>query len=136
MNYLSLNNGQTALPTILLIVGIIFEIAIGFALITYLLLTSGYGERLSAEALAASRAGLSDALIKLARDKNFTSVSSYTVDVGSRSAEVTVVNDGAGRVTITSTGSAITRQRRVQAIYIVNQTTGKIDLESTTEIPL
>ena len=49
-NNLIQDSGQAALPTILLIGGIITEIAIAGVLIAFILSNSGWGERLSAQA--------------------------------------------------------------------------------------
>lgn len=130
-------DGQAALPTVLLIGGVLFEIAVGLTFIVFLLLNSGLGERLAAEALGVARAGMADAFIKIARDKNFSSVG-YSVPIDNRNASVSVTISPVGsfeRKTIVSTGSAGARQRKLQAVLVVFSNTGKIDLESINEIP-
>lgn len=131
------NEAQAALPMVLLIGGVLFEIAIGLTFITFLLLNSGLGERLAAEALGAAQAGLADGFIKIARDKNFSSAG-FTVPVDNRSASVTVTRDVSNpafeRKTINSIGTAGARQKKLQAVLIVVSNTGKIDLESINEV--
>lgn len=130
--------GQAALPTVLLIGGVLFEVAVGLTFIVFLLLNSGLGERLAAEALGAAQAGLADGFIKIARDKNFSSVG-FTVPVDNWTASVTVTRDVSDpdfeRKTIVSTGAAGARQRKLQAVLVVVSKTGKIDLESINEVP-
>ncbi|PIP92213.1 hypothetical protein COW77_01145, partial [Candidatus Wolfebacteria bacterium CG18_big_fil_WC_8_21_14_2_50_39_7] len=61
----SLLNTKAAatLPVILLVGGLIVEIGITGAFIAYFLSQSGFGIKLSEEALAAARAGIEDAKI-------------------------------------------------------------------------
>ncbi|MBI2591294.1 MAG: four helix bundle protein [Candidatus Brennerbacteria bacterium] len=133
----SRNNGQAALPMVLIIGGVLFEIAVGLTFIVFLLLNSGLGERLSAEALGVAQAGLADAFIKIARDKNFSSAG-FTVPIDNRTATVTVVRDVSNlafeRKTVTSIGSAGARQKKLQAVLVIVSNSGKIDLESVNEI--
>lgn len=128
---------QAALPAVLLICGIITEIAIAGALVAFILSSSGWGERLSAQALAAAKAGQQDAFIKITVNKDFSS-GLYTLTVDSRTAEVTVIKDPTGYPTgtnkVTSIGKALSRQRKLEAILIVRRDTGKVDLESIREI--
>ncbi|PIY59498.1 hypothetical protein COY96_01505, partial [Candidatus Wolfebacteria bacterium CG_4_10_14_0_8_um_filter_37_11] len=81
------NKATAALPAMLFIGGIIVEIGIAGAFISYYLSQSGFGIKMSAEALAAAEAGVQDALIKIIRNKDFTS-SGYDLTVGNRSANV------------------------------------------------
>ncbi|OGG43358.1 hypothetical protein A3G50_02675 [Candidatus Jorgensenbacteria bacterium RIFCSPLOWO2_12_FULL_42_11] len=131
-------SGQAALPTILLIGGIIMEISIAGILIAFILGNSGWGERLSAQALAAAKAGTEDALLKIAVDKNFSVPGGYSFSVDNRVAEVIVIKDPAGYPSgvhqIISSGKALGRQRKLETILIVDGDTGKVDLKSTREI--
>lgn len=137
-------SGQAALPTILLVGGIIVEIAIAGILIAFILSNSGWGERLSAQALAAAKAGVEDALLKITVNKNFSAPSGgncncgYNFLVDNRVAEVTVIKDPVGYPSgvhrIISSGKALGRQRKLETILIVDGDTGKVDLKSTREI--
>ena len=62
---------MTALPTVLLIGGVIIEIAIAGVFIVYFLGQSSFGVKWSAEALAAGRTGVYDAVLKIIREKIF-----------------------------------------------------------------
>src|SRR3989338_5112355 len=129
--------GIPALPTILIISGIVAEIAITGVLISYLLSSSGFGARLSAEAWAAARAGVNDAVIKVARDKNFTTGGGdYTISVGNNTATIVVDEPSSGKKRIRSTGAAKIFSKKIEAIYSIDTTTGKLIMESYGEIPL
>lgn len=130
--------GQTALPVILLISTIVIEVAIAGAFIAFFASTSGQGERLSARALAAAQAGIRDAFIKIARDKNFSpSPNPYNLTVGDDTVTIevskNVTNDN---FTVTSTAVAASRQVRLVGILSIDDTTGKIELRSVEEKPI
>ncbi|MBI5732729.1 hypothetical protein HY967_02085 [Candidatus Jorgensenbacteria bacterium] len=132
--------GQATLAFVLLVSGIIIEIAIAGSAVTYFLSTSGFGEKLSTRALAAAHAGVRDVQLKISRNKEF-GANNYPLAVGSDSANVTTVwstdvaNDNY-TYTVTSIGTASTRQRKLVAIMVVNQTTGFLQLQSLIEQPL
>jgi len=134
--------GQIALPFILLISGIIIEITIAGSFITYFLSTSGLGERLNLRASAAAQSGLRDAMIRVARDKDYAaSTQNYNLDVGGDTAAVTVSrtvdnNLGVYIYTITSLGTASSRQKKLIAIVVVNQKNGYIQLQSLIDTPV
>ncbi len=134
--------GQIALPFILLVSGIIIEITIAGAFVTYFLSASGLGERLALRASAAAHSGIRDAMIKIARNKEFvSSPQNYNLTVGDDTTSISVsrtVDDpqNAYIYTITSTATAASRQRRLKATVIVNQTTGSIQLQSLKEEPV
>ncbi len=144
------NKAAAALLTVLMVGGIIVEIAIAFVLITYFLSQSGFGAKMSAEAMDAAHAGIEDGVMKVVRDKNInytTSGSPYTVAVASRSAQVTICKDTrtvvtacdtamSGKHEITSLGMAFTKRRELQAILNVNSTNGEVNVESIQEIAL
>ncbi len=134
--------GQIALPFILLVSGIIVEITIAGSFITYFLSTSGLGERLNLRANTAAQSGLRDAMIRIARDKDYAaSTQNYNLTVGSDTAAVTVsrtVDSGLGIYiyTIASTGTASSRQRKLVATVIVNQKNGYLQLQSLIDTPV
>jgi len=137
-----------ALPIVLLVGGLMVEIGIAGAFISYFLGQSSFGVKLSEEALMAAQSGIQDAKIKIVRNKNFIpSPNPYTITVGNRSAQVTVCKDTrtasstcdtamVGKYEITSLGEALTKYRRVRAILYVDDTTGEVKLELEREIIL
>jgi len=130
------DGGQAALPTVLLIGSVITEIAIAGALIAFVLSNAGLNERLSAQALVAAQSGVEDAIAKIAVNEDFSS-SGYSFLVDNRQANVTIEKDPLGYPLgtdrIISSGIALNHQRTLEAIVIVDRTTGKVDLQSTVE---
>ena len=138
----SLLNTKAAatLPVILLVGGLIVEIGIAGAFIAYFLSQSGFGIKLSEEALAAARAGIEDAKIRIVRDKNFNpSPNPYTLTIGNRSAQVTICKDtcaGTDKFQVDSLGIAFNKRRKIRAVIYVNSLTGEVKLESEREIAI
>lgn len=134
--------GQIALPFVLLISGIIIEIVIAGSFVAYFASGSGYGARLQARAWAAAMSGVNDALVKIAKNKEVApSEVQYELTLNSDTAIVTVsrTSDGTGEYyiyTVASLGSAGGRQKKLDAVLVVNQTTGALQLQSLTDVPL
>lgn len=147
-NFIKKTKGAVTLPVVLLIGGLIMEIAIAGAFLAYFLGQSGFGSRLSAEAFAAAQSGIEDARLRIVRDKNFTaSPNPYSLTVGNRSTEITVCKNlqtvssacdtaMSGKYEITSLGSAMAKRRQLRAVFYVDDTTGEVKLESLEEIAL
>ena len=130
--------GIAALPIILILGGLIGEIVIAATLSSYLLINAQFGIRLSNEAFLASQAGIKDALLRVTRDKNFSSVL-YVLAVNNASADVTVCKDicvGAGKDQIISIGKSQSRNRKLEAIAAIDSVTGEVRLESLKELEL
>ncbi len=133
--------GQVALPFVLIIAGIIVEIAIAGSFIVFYMNNSQLGERLSVRALAAAHAGVRDATIEITRNKEFVtlSTSTYSFKVGEDSVQVEVsrTTDGVSEAylyTVTATGMARTRQKKLQAQLAVHQVSGEVHLLSLEEV--
>jgi len=141
-NLLIKNNkkGIAALPTLLLVGGIITAISISLTASLYLYINSTSGANLSLKALSVARSGIYDGLMKVVRDKSLASAN-YTLVVGAQSAAVVICRDtpecgGSGKFKITSTGSAFTRRKKMEAIVAVDSITGLTKLESLKEVAL
>jgi len=130
------SKGQTALPTIILISGLIVEFAVAAVFINYFFSTSSLGEKLASRALAAAKAGIEDATIKLARDKEFLP-SAYNLSIDNDTATVSLSRqiDAYNNylITIDAIGTAGSRQRKLEAIIVVNRLTGQLNLQSLSE---
>jgi len=130
--------GVATLPVILLIGGLITEISIAGAFIAYFLSQSGFGIKLSEEALAAAQAGAQDAMIRIVRNKNFNpSPNPYTITIGNVSAQITVCKDtcaGINKFQVDSLGISFNKRRQIRAIIHVDNLTGKVELESEKEV--
>lgn len=135
--------GQMTLPFVLLIGGLIVEIAVAGSFVTYFLSTSGFGGRLSERASAVSQAGIYDAIVKITKNKEFTNTSclspySYSFVVESDTTNITVCRSediSANRYTytITSLATAGSRQKKNTATVLVDLTSGRVNLESIKE---
>jgi len=132
--------GQATLSFIILISGLILEIAVAGSFVTYFLSSSGLGERLSARALSVASSGIRDAEIRLVRAGTLCgNIDTYTIsldqDTASVSASKVVIGENC-EYTITSIGSAGTRQRKLVAVLLMNTTTGLAELRSVNERPV
>lgn len=132
--------GAVTLPVFLMITLIVFELAIAGVVAANALNNSFFGERLAAEAWQAARAGAQDAIMKVVRTCPLSdcATTSYSLPVGSRStAQVTITRDpGSGKVTISSTGEAFTRKKKVEVILGVDQESGQVKVQSFKEVAL
>lgn len=151
--------GIIALPTVILIGGIILEIVLTLSLVSYLLLQSGAGSRFAAEALTASQAGIDDAVIKIIRNNNTGSIGDptvypYTVSVdpgGLRQASIWICkgfyinlldnscnygNSTPNQTTVVSLGKAFNKNRRLQAFISIDPVGGEVRIKSIQEITL
>ncbi len=131
------------LPVVLLVGGLVVQIGIAGAFIAYFLSQSGFGVKLSEEALAAARAGIQDATIRIIRSGS-SAPDSYTLTIGNRSAQIAICKEKrtvssacdtamTGKYEITSLGQAFTKRRQVRAILYVDSATGEVKLESERE---
>lgn len=132
--------GIAALPTLLLVGGIISSIAIALTASIYLYINSTSGANLSLKAITAAKSGIYDGLMRVVRDKSLTSAD-YSLVVGSQSASVIICRDtidcgGSGKFKISSTGSAFTRRKKMEAVVSVDSQTGVTKLELMREVAL
>lgn len=132
--------GQIALPFVLLVGGIIVEIVVAGSLVSFFINAASLGERLSLRALAVANTGVYDAVLKISANKEFAAggTVNYSVNIGDDSVSVSVsrtVDNNAGvyNYTVNSTATARSRQRKVVAELVVDQTTGQINLRSISE---
>jgi len=130
--------GQATLSFVLLVGGIILEIAIAGSLVAFFSSGSGLGERLSARAFNAAQAGIRDAELMIVRNKDLTVPYSYSFLVGADTANVTVVRtddfpNNAYIYTITSLGIAGSRQKKFETVISVDQTSGIAQVRTQQE---
>ncbi len=145
-------NGIAALPTMLLLGGIIVEISIVGAFISYLFSQSSFGIRLSEEALSLAQSGIQDALIKIIRNRStITSGGTYTLIIeNNKKVDIIICKDSKtassncdtsnnGKDEITSLGSVLTKKRKLRAIVNINSNTADLFsslLKFTADFPL
>src|SRR3989344_9200292 len=128
-NHRKEEEGAVTLPVFLLITLIVTELALAGLVTANALNNTLFGERLAIEASQAARAGAQDAILSVIRRCPLSECqsTSYTLPVGSRStAEVTISRDVvSGNITITSIGKSFTRNKQVEVVLAVDQTTGQ-----------
>lgn len=132
--------GAAALPTLLLVGGIITTISIALTASVYLYINSTFGVNLSLRALSVAKSGIYDGIMRVTRDKALTSAS-YTLVVGNQNAAISICRDapecgGSGKFKVASIGSAFTRRKKMEAIVSVNSGTGVVKLELMREVAL
>ena len=132
------NKAIAALPTILILTVILVEITLTLAFLSYYL---GWGESeisKSNKALYFAEAGIYDNILKIDRNLNFTCTSSTLSFGTNKEAEVTVQKDtpSSGQDTIYSIGKYNETRRKVKAIISIDQSTGKITIDSWREIEM
>ena len=133
-NPVVVSTGQVAMTTVFLIGSFILLIVLTLAFISISGVSSNYAVRSGEKAYSVASAGLEDALLRLAR--NSTANLSYTFNVGSDTANVTIANNGAttGRATITATSVVGSSQRALQAVVSIVTSTGQVSLASWQQI--
>ncbi len=138
-------SGMAALPTILLIAGIVIQIVATGAILAFSFSAGGFGVLLSTKALFGARAGVDDAIHRIINN-NYTSPYSISTIMGAYTiiTDITIERDPiipcavawGCRYRIHSTGRAIFRQRRVEVILAVDPNTREIRRESFREIEI
>lgn len=131
------DRGQVTLPFILLVGGIIIEIALAGVFTAYFLSTGNLGEKLAARASAAAHSGMEDAIGKITQNKELGNAS-YTLDIGNEKAELEISKDDTAAdsyaYTVKSLGIAGNRRKKLQGTIIVGKMTGKVFLQSLEEV--
>lgn len=133
---------QIALPFVIIISGIIIEIAVAGSLIFYFMTTSSIGEKLSLRTSSAAYSAIQDALRKVSENKEFASIPvNYCFLIGDDKADVAVfrtesVPAGAYIYTVETIATAGNREKALSAKLIVNKITGKVDLNRLSNIPV
>ena len=131
----SLLQGQATISFILLLGGIIMEVAIAGALVMYFAGNAGAQEQFLARARTAAYAGIRDAQLKIMRNKELP-VSSYTFFVGKDVASTTIARTvlaGTYRYDVHAQGIALRRVYPMYATFFVDETTGIVSLQSLQE---
>ncbi len=135
----------------LLLGGIIIEIAIAIAFLAYYFNTLNLSSRLISESLEAARAGAQDAIIKIVLNKNCPNANcpaTYSLTTANgRVANVTISHPGAvlpcspdpanpasTQTQVDSVGTALNRNRKVRALLNVDCLSGQVDTVSFNEV--
>lgn len=136
-------NGIVSLPTILMVSGIIAEIALTGVILAFLFSSSGLGGRLATESLAAARAGIEDGIYRVITN-NYTNYYTITVGENNRLVEVTIEKDPVDlgvcnvswgcRFRIRSIGHAFLSNSKMEVILGVDPLSREIRIQSLKEI--
>src|SRR3990167_6772654 len=104
--------GVALLPVILVLFGLVMVVGVAIAGISVSENTISSTKDASDEALAIAESGIQDALMKLVRDKDFTSAG-YNLSVSGGTATI-IVPSGAFPKNITSSGTLNSKTRKIQ----------------------
>src|SRR3990170_8345911 len=122
--------GVALLPVILVLFGLVMVVGVAIAGISVSENTISSTKDASDEALAIAESGIQDALMKLARDKDFTSAG-YNLSVSGGTATI-IVPSGSPK-DITSSGTLNNKTRKIQ-LTVNADANGKITQSGWTEV--
>lgn len=133
-----LRRGQAALSLIFLIGGIALLVSVTLSLVAINFLNSTFAFQSANKAMAESMGGVSDALLQLARNPQFSNAG-YNVCItlpSSDCATVTVSQNQdlptSWKATIVSTATVFASQRKIQAVAAINPLNGEVSVASIT----
>lgn len=124
--------GVALLPMILVLFGLVAVVGIAIAGISVSESTISSTKDASDEALVIAESGIQDALMKLSRDKAFTSAGGYNLSVSGGTATI-VVPSGVFPKNITSSGTLNSKTRKIQ-LTVNADANGKITQSAWTEV--
>jgi len=122
--------GVALLPMILVLFGLVAVVGVAIAGISVSENTISSTKDASDKALAIAESGIQDALMKLARDKDFTSAG-YNLSVSGGTATI-IVPSGSSK-DITSSGTLNSKTRKIQ-LTVNADANGKITQTGWTEV--
>lgn len=117
----STEKGIAALPTIIIIGTLVLLIAVALVSSGMIENAISFGHKESQEAYVAADLGAQDAIIRISRNKDFTSAG-YQITAGNGTANITV--SGQATKTITSTGTVSNKTRKLQVVVNVGVCNG------------
>ncbi len=143
---IQIKKGAATLAAILLISGIVMELAISGLIVGVLVSNTVASSKMAAQALVAARTGAEDATVKITRYKNCSAlatafsitcdgVTTYPLTVDTASATVGVIDNADGTLKVVSIGTAGTRKKRFEAVVGVDAFSGQIIVISMQEKP-
>lgn len=112
------NKGFAAFYVTILVLAVIFALAVSIAVLTYNEQKIIQNVVKSNQTYYAAESGIEDALLRLAKEKNWSSP--YTLNVGSGSAEVEISNILGGSRMINSIGDISDRIRKIRVTYVIS----------------
>lgn len=127
--------GVAALVTVLSLGTLIFIISLATAVLAFWAIKNIDATQKSLKTYYAAYSGVQDALIKLERNKDFTSTG-FNLSINETNDVSVVVSFSSGQATITSTSTLSQINKKLQTVADINSTTGLITPTSTTELTL
>lgn len=124
--------GVALLPMILVLFGLVAVVGIAIAGISVSESTISSTKDASDEALVIAESGIQDALMKLLRNKDFSTSPNYTLSVSGGTATI-VVPTGVFPKNITSSGTLNSKTRKIQ-LTVNADANGKITQSGWTEV--
>jgi len=129
----SARKGVAALITVLSLGGLIFLIALSATLISYWANQNSKSIKDATKAFYASQSGLNDALLKLERNKSFSSTNGFNLSLYNTNDVFVTVSNSNGQATIIATSTIGIANKKIQAVVNVDTTTGLVSPTSTVE---
>lgn len=131
--------GFASLPVVLLLGGVIIELAITSAFIFYYVNSNVYGNRLASQAAAAARSAIDEAVMRVILNPNcgndINCPSPYTLTTGAATAEVTITKNLDNTTSIVAVGKAQAKQHRIVSLLSVSSTAPLISIQTITDAP-
>jgi len=134
-NFCSAKKGVAALVTVLSLGTLIFIISLSTAILAFWSTQNISASQKSLKTYYAAYSGIQDALIKLERNKDYTS-SGFNLSINGTNDVSVVVSFASNQATITSTSTLSQINKKIQTVADINATTGLITPTSTTELTL
>lgn len=122
------------LPMILALGFIILVVVLAMSTTSFVEVNMGSSQKKADEAFFISNAGISDAFMKISRNKSYSSAG-YELGLGNGTTTVVVELDtpSSGKSRITSTGVVSNTTRKIQSVVSID-TNGKVTTDSWAEI--
>jgi len=131
--------GFASLPVVLLLGGLIIELAITGAFIFYYVNSNVYGNRLATQAATMARSAIDDAILKVILNPNcgndINCPSPYTLNSGATTADVTIIKHLDDTTEVVAVGHALSKRHRIVAILGVSSTAPLVSVRSITDTP-
>ncbi|MFA6521574.1 MAG: hypothetical protein WCT53_04280 [Candidatus Gracilibacteria bacterium] len=128
------NRGVALLPMIIAMSFIVLVIVLSLSSMGMVETNLGVGQKKADDAFFVANAGVSDGMMKVVRNKNYSSAG-YDLTVGNGTANIVVETStpSSGKSTITSTGTVGTSKRKIQVVVSISDY-GKVTNDSWTEV--
>jgi hypothetical protein len=135
-NFYKSRKGQVALMTIFLIGSFIVLMTLTLAFLSISIVSSNRAVQASNRALSVATAGVQDAVLRLIRNKSYSTATPFRIEVNGDFADVSVANtsDANGQAIITSTSTVNTSQKVIQAVISIVSSTGQVRVLSLRQI--